>query len=399
MTNRLYYTEPSRRNFDALVTAVQSRDGHTVVELDATAFYPTSGGQPFDVGRLGAHTVVDVVDDDDGAVWHVLADGSGQPAIGDAVHGEIDWARRFDHMQQHTGQHILSAAFDRVFGVRTVSFHLGVESATIDLAREVTEREIASAEDEANRIIWEDRPIAVRFASKEDAQKLPLRKESMREGTLRLIDIQDWDLSACGGTHLATTGAVGAIAIASWERFKGGQRIEFLCGARVVRRFRAIRDAVGASARLLSVLPAELPATIERLQTEAKEQRRTLNALQIDLARYRAEELAASAEDTPAGKLVATALDADAVTLKALAATITKNPGFLVALFSSSSPALAVIARSADRKVSSQQVLASLIATFSGRGGGKPDLAQGGGLAGDSNAILTAAKQLLTAGA
>jgi len=398
MTERLYYTDPYARSFEATVLDVNQRDGKTVVYLDRTAFYPTSGGQPFDTGTLGGVHIVDVVDDDDGRIAHVVDGRDRPPAAGSAVTGEIDWIRRFDHMQQHTGQHVLSAAFDRLFKVRTVSFHLGADVSTIDLAREMKPEEIAAAEADANRVVWEDRPVAIRFASKDEAAAMPLRKESLRDGTLRLIDVEHWDLSACGGTHVARTGAIGIIAIASWERFKGGQRIGFLCGGRALARFGAMRDTVTASVRLLSVLPQELPATIERMQIDAKDQKRAMAALQVDLAGFRAESLAASAEDTPAGRLVLHAVDGDATALKSLAQAVVAKPGFVVVLVSIATPSLAVIARSADAATQAQQVLASLIASFGGRGGGKPDLAQGGGLHGVADAILGEARRLIVSG-
>ncbi len=173
--------------------------------------------------------------------------------------GTIDWARRFDHMQQHTGQHVLSAAVDRLFGVRTVSFHLGKDASTIDVARELSRTEIAAAETEANRVIWENRSVSIRFVSAEDAATLPLRKESLREGTLRLVEIDGFDLSACGGTHVERTGSIGVIATGAVERFKGGQRLEFFCGGRALDQFRAMRDTLAGAVRLLSVLPGELP--------------------------------------------------------------------------------------------------------------------------------------------
>src|SRR5262249_44364733 len=227
------------------------RDGRTHVFLDRTAFYPTSGGQPFNTGTLGGLRVVDVVDEDGGRIAHVLERGG--LSEGQTVTGVIDWPRRFDHMQQHTGQHVLSAAFSRLFDARTVSFHLGDEVSTIDLAKEMKPDQIEAAEVEANRVVWEDRPVAIRFASKDEAAAMPLRKESLRDGTLRLIDVEDFDLSACGGTHVARTGAIGVIAVAGSERFKGGQRLAFLCGGRALRRFGAMRDVLTASVRLLSV--------------------------------------------------------------------------------------------------------------------------------------------------
>jgi alanyl-tRNA synthetase len=399
MTERLYYTDPNLRTFDATVQRVDRRNGLLTVVLDRTAFYPTSGGQPFDGGMLGGARVIDVFDAENGAVAHVVAADSASPTfpeIGSMVHGEIDWTRRFDHMQQHTGQHVLSAAFDRQFGVRTVSFHLGAEVSTIDLAREMPPGEIAAAEETANRVVWEDRPVAIRFASAEEAARLPLRKEPVREGTLRLIDVEDWDLSACGGTHVARTGAIGIIAVSAWERFKGGQRLEFLCGSRALRRWRSMRDWLAASIRLLSVLPEELPSSIERLQAELKDHKRAAVALQTELARFRATELAAAAEPIAAGRLVLRAVESDANALKSLATAITSAPGFVVVLVSAASPVLVVVSRSPDVGVSAQHIIAGLVASFGGRGGGRPELAQAGGLGDTPEAVLTRARALLT---
>jgi alanyl-tRNA synthetase len=313
----------------------------------------------------------------------------------------IDWPRRFDHMQQHSGQHVLSAAFDKLFGVRTVSFHLGAAVSTIDLALEMSQAEIAAAEAEANRIVWEDRPVTIRFADAADAARLPLRKEPARGGTLRLIDVEGFDLSACGGTHVARTGGIGLIAVAAWERFKGGQRLEFLCGGRALGGYRTLRDSIAASVRLLSVLPGELPDAIERLQGEARDQKRSMIALQNELARFHAEELAAQAADLEPKndgsprRLVMHAVDADANALKSLAAAIVAKPGFLVVLVSRSTPLLVVVARSADVTVSAQQVLSQLIAAFGGRGGGRSELAQAGGLATSADAVFAAVRAAL----
>ncbi|HMF99106.1 MAG TPA: DHHA1 domain-containing protein [Vicinamibacterales bacterium] len=398
MTDRLYYADPYLREFDATIRRIESRGGRTSVTLDRTAFYPTSGGQPFDTGSLGPFRVVDVVDEDDGTISHVLEAASAEPAApspGAVVHGAIDWPRRFDHMQQHTGQHVLSAAFERLFKIRTVSFHLGADVSTIDLGREASPAEIAAAEQEANRVVWDNRPVTIRFASAEEAAALPLRKEPARGGTLRLIDVAEFDLSACGGTHVSRTGAIGVIAVSRWERFRGGQRLEFVCGGRALRAFRVLRDAVTASVRLLSVLPEEVPAAVERLQLDMKEQKRTHSAQQLELARYRADEIAAAAEPIAGRQLVVRVVDADATALKAMATAIASRPGFVVALFSSSSPTLAVIARSDGLTVSAQAVLSALVAKFGGRGGGRPELAQGGGLVGAPEDIMSAVRDVV----
>jgi alanyl-tRNA synthetase len=392
VTSRIYYTDPYCRRFEAVVIRAFEHEGHPAALLDRTAFYPTSGGQPFDTGTLTARrgtfgSAVDVLDavDVDDDVAHVL---SAPLETGAAVIGEIDWGRRFDHMQQHTGQHVLSAAFDRLFDNRTVSFHMGTELSTIDLAKEMSWDQIARAEDEANRVIWENREVAIRFVSSEEASTLPLRKEPARGGVLRLIDVRDFDLSACGGTHVARTGAIGAILVPGVEKFKGGARVTFVCGGRAVRAFRTLRESVAGSVRALSVLPQELPVAIERMQGEAKDLRRTIKRFQESLASHEAARLAAP--------IVVEALEGwDANGLKIIASDITARTSAAVALFSASSPCAVVIARSADQSVDANAVLRALTARFGGRGGGKADLAQGGGLSGSIADICAAARELL----
>jgi alanyl-tRNA synthetase len=336
--------------------------------------------------------VIDVVDHDDGLILHII---EGDLEAG-SVHGTIDWSRRFEHMQQHTGQHVLSAAFDRVAGARTESFHLGSTSSTIDLNRTLSPGDIDRAEDEANRIVWEDRPVNVRFATADEAAALPLRKESARTGTLRLIEVPEFDLSACGGTHVARTGAIGSIVVPSSERFRGGTRVEFLCGVRTVRGYRALRDAISASVRLVSGLPAELPAAIERLQAETKGSKRQLKDLQTRLAGFEAESLAARAELIgPLHAVVAVVEGLDQGGLKGLAAAIAARPGYVAALFSSMGPVSAVIARATDARLDSSSLLEKLIERFGGKGGGRPELAQGGGLQGKPDDIVALTRELL----
>jgi alanyl-tRNA synthetase len=300
-------------------------------------------------------------------------------------------------MQQHSGQHVLSAAIEHLFRVATVSFHLGADASTIDLSREMSALELAAAESEANRIVWEDRPVAISFASPSDAAQLPLRKESVRQGPLRLIAIRDYDLSACGGTHVASTGAIGMIVLDRVERFKGGQRLEFLCGRRVLDRFRALRGTTDAAARLLSTSVGELPEALARLQTDAKELRRAADAMRAELVRFRADALAVTAEPTAAGGLVLRTVDDDAAGLRILAAALAAKHGLIVVLVSIAAPTLVVVARSADVALNAQEVLATLMARFGGRGGGRADLAQGGGLNAAPDAILDQARRAISA--
>jgi len=393
MTQRIYYTEPARRSFDAVVTAIVQHDGAPAVVLDRTAFYPTSGGQPFDTGRLGSTEVLNTIDEGE-RVLHVVR----TPLIaGETVHGEIDWTRRFDHMQQHTGQHVLSAAFDRVLDNRTMSFHMGGESSTIDLAKEVSTADVERCVDEANRVVWEDRPVTIRFASPDEAARLPLRKEPVREGPLRLIEISDFDLSACGGTHVARTGEIGLIAVTATEKFRGGTRLTFVCGGRALRALRGYRDAVAGSVRSLSVLPHELPAAVEKIQAEGKQARKAIARLQSELAVHEAARLISVSPIVGGVHRAAHVADGwDAAGLKAIASSMTAQPGVAAALVGITSPIALVVARSSDVSLDANAVLQQLLKRFGGRGGGKPELAQGAGLVGDPQEIAAAARELLS---
>jgi alanyl-tRNA synthetase len=391
-TKRLYYDDSLQREFDATVLSCDVVEGRSAVVLDETGFYPTSGGQPFDTGRLGARRVLEVADDDAGVIRHIV---DGPIAVGERVHGVIDWPRRFDHMQQHTGQHILSAAFDRLSGVRTVSFHLGADDSTIDLAREVTPAEIASAEAESNRIVWEDRPVTVRFATEEEASRLPLRKEPVKSGLLRLVDVTEFDLSACGGTHVPATGMIGIIAVTGWERFKGATRVGFACGGRALRGYGQLRDAMTAASRALSVAPAEVAPTIERLQTEMKELTRTMRRLHEEVAAGRAERLRAEAKDIGGRRGVLRHEPGwDAVSLKTLASAIVREPGTIAVLVGDGMPAPVVVARSGDVELDAAAWIKRAAAELGGRGGGRPELAQGG-LGVSPDRVLTFAEETL----
>jgi alanyl-tRNA synthetase len=394
MTLRLYYTDAYLTAFTGTVTELFDHEGRTAVALDRTAFYPTSGGQPFDTGVLGGVRVEDVFDLEDGRVAHVVA---APLAPGAEVSGQVDWPRRFDHMQQHTGQHVLSAAFDRVHRARTESFHLGSETCTIDFAVTLPAERVADAEEGANRIVWEDRPVRVRFVSDADAASLPIRKEpAARGGTLRLVEVEGFDLSACGGTHVVSTGAVGIITVTGIERFKGGTRVEFACGGRVLARFRQQRDVIASAVRRLSVLPADLPHAIERLQLELKELKSGARALQTRLVEYEAESYARRASDVGGLLLVAQLVEGwDAQGLRALAAAVAARPRHAAILVSEGTPPLIVIARAADVALDAGTLLRTLTTRFGGKGGGRPELAQGGGFTASHAELLDAVRTIL----
>ncbi len=282
MTERLYYTDSYLREFDADVID-QSGDG-TRVYLDRTAFYPTSGGQPFDRGWMNDVPVLDVVDEGERIV-HLL----GAPLGVGRVTGRVEWNRRFDHMQQHTGQHLLSAVIAELFGFATVSVHFGEESSTLDLeTRSVTAEQLVEAEQRANAVVTENRAVHVTF---EDATNAAgLRKASERSGTLRIVTIDDLDRSACGGTHVRATGEIGPILIGRAERVKQLVRVEFVCGGRAIGRARQNYDLLVKLAGLLSAAPHELPALVEAQRTEIKRLSAERREQSEELARYRATE-------------------------------------------------------------------------------------------------------------
>jgi alanyl-tRNA synthetase len=393
-TERLYYTDSYAREFDATIVERFLIEGRPGLVLDRTAFYPTSGGQPHDVGVLSGSRVADVMDRDDGAIVHVMESIDDPLDVGNSVRGAIDWDRRFEHMQQHTGQHVLSAAFEQAVKARTVSFHLGSERSTIDLDRDLSTIEITRTEREANRVVWEDRPISVRFVTDEEAAALPLRKEPKRAGKLRLVEVERFDLSACGGTHVARTGAIGLIAVSGSEKYKGGVRIEFVCGSRALRDFGSLRDTVAGSIRQISVLPRELPDAIGRLQADAKAQQKAIRSLQERLAGYEAQSLAARAEVIGAWRVVVERAEWDATGLKALAAGVASLPGHAAVLFNPAG-GLVVAAKAADVPLDAAAIVRELTSVFGGRGGGRPELAQAGNLSGNETAVLDAIRRHL----
>jgi alanyl-tRNA synthetase len=392
-SERLYYTDPYLVEFDAVVREAEPHKDRWKIVLDRTAFYPTSGGQPFDIGTLGEANVLDVFDQEDGTIGHLV---DRELETNSRVRGHVDWSRRFDHMQQHTGQHLLSAAFERETGARTVSFHLGTSASTIDLDKELPADQIARVEDAVNAVLWEDREVCVRFVTAAEAAKLPLRKDPTREGELRIIEIQDYDLSACGGTHVKSTGAIGVIAISGVERFKGGLRVEFVCGARALKAYRGLKHAVSGSVRLLSVLPDELPSAIEKLQSAGRSHQKSQEGLYERLAGHEAASLALSAERIGAVNAVLAPVSGwDANGLKKLASSIATKPATIAVLITTEAPMLAVVSRSPDLGIDAGAILKNLVDQFGGRGGGKGAMAQGGGLTGDPRAVLDAARTFI----
>src|SRR5579871_3944790 len=313
-TERLYYHDSFLFGFDSHVLESLERDGKNLVVLDRTAFYPTSGGQLHDIGNLsslengsaddrGASdskaagsklvAILDVFDEEDGKIYHVTSEAL---APGKSIRGVIDEARRRDHIQQHSGQHVLSAAFVRLFDVPTASFHMGAESCTIDLsAKSLSETQIVEAEKLANQVITEDRPVSIRVVPLEEARTLGLRKLPPKQtGELRLIDIRDFDLTACGGSHVRSTGQIGSILLRKVENVKQGVRLEFVCGARAVSTARADYKTLTETAALFSSHIRDVPQQVQRSVQESKAAAKAQLKLLEELAGFQAEHLLVS---------------------------------------------------------------------------------------------------------
>src|SRR5215207_10439039 len=295
VTERLYYSDSHLIEFEARVVDLTDRvSGWTAVVLDRTAFYPTGGGQPSDTGTLNGSRVVECLDDGEKGVLHVVQGAT--PARGATTHGRVDWSRRLDHIQQHTGQHILSQAFVTLFNAPTKSFRVLEASCQIDVElNNPTTEIIERAVELANNVIWEDRAIVIRNVTSGQAAELHLRKEPARVGDLRLIEIEGFDLTPCGGTHAYRTGEVGMIAVRSWERAKGLTRIEFVAGTRALADYRKANKRARELAALFSTGRDDAPHLAAQVIEENKELHRRIRALE-ELA-AEAKKLLASAQD------------------------------------------------------------------------------------------------------
>jgi alanyl-tRNA synthetase len=395
-SDRLYYSDPFLKTFTATIHDARKVPGPEPTSvwqlaLDRSAFYPTSGGQPFDIGLLkttstaGANIeipVEQVEEDESGTVWHFVQ----QPlSKGTQVEGQIDWSRRFDHMQQHTGQHLLSAVFVRELQAPTVSFHLGEQTSTIDLASStIAHHSLERVERIANEIIAEDRPVTISYASRAEAEAMlaagELRKLPDREGTIRVIDIADLDRNACGGTHLRATGQIGGLLIRRLEKVSRGVRIEFVCGLRAVRSARTDAAILTDTAGLLSTGAPELPGLIKQMLADSKTAAKERQKLREELATYQASELVKEAPPENGLRLIVRGWkDRDRDFVKLLASRAAAAAPSTVAFFSAtdSDPACIFLARSTDLKFNCGQILKEALATLGLRGGGSPDLAQG----------------------
>ena len=291
MTKRLYYQDSYLKEFKAKVLKKKKIDNRPAVVLDETAFYPTSGGQTYDIGIIQDVPVVEVVEDND-EIIHILKEEL-KEEINSEVVGKVDWERRFDHMQQHLGQHILSGALMEIYDAETVSFHLGEKVCTLDIAKEkLTEEEVKKAEECANKIIFNNRPVKCYFVEgEEELKKLNLRKMPDKKGKIRIIEVENFDLSACGGTHCRATGEVGLIKITKWEKRGEKIRLEFICGRRAWKNYFWKNELIKNISNKLTIKDSELGEAIDRMLQEQKEIRKELKEFKEKLQEYEARNL------------------------------------------------------------------------------------------------------------
>jgi alanyl-tRNA synthetase len=374
-TERLYYHDSFLREFDAQVISCEKDGERWKIVLDRTAFYPTSGGQPYDTGKLGDAPVVEVADVEHKVVHYASAAIPVGP-----VHGVIDWPRRIEHMQQHTGQHLLSAAFIELFGFQTVSFHLGKEISTIDLDTPAAKAEhLEKAERRVNEVIFEDKPVVIRFGTAEELAEAGIRKKVDREGVLRAIEVEGFDRQPCGGTHLERTGQAGLLLIRKLERRRDQCRVEFVCGFRALGAARNDFSTLTQAASLLSCGLAEVPPVLGKLIEERRVLHGGVKRLEERLAEHEARALLASQAATGAESLrvIASALEeATPAYLGLLAAKLVAETN-VVSLLASRASGHVVFAQTKGLPHDMGALLRDTLKQFGGKGGGAKDFAQG----------------------
>ncbi|HXZ80266.1 MAG TPA: DHHA1 domain-containing protein [Terriglobales bacterium] len=432
MTDRLYYTDSFLQEFTAQIRELVQVDGTPALILDRTAFYPTSGGQRCDTGMLrvtlrGSEPaelrVVQVGENGAGDVVHILQGSAAELEAGLPVEGRIDIERRRDHIQQHSGQHVLSAAFITLFDIPTVSFHMGEDVCTIDLATQrITAEQRTKAEELANRIVWENRPVAISFVDLERARDMGVRKlpalgkiaaktskgepggnaGDESEGALiqgghqlRLIDIGGFDLNACGGTHVASTAQIGPILIRKTEKIARGVRVEFVCGDRALKAMQRDFQVLTEAAAVFSTHLWEVPQQARKSLDDLKAAQKANQRLSGELAEVWAEMIYREAPDKDGYKVVKRVFpDRDLAFTKILAQKLAKHPRVLILLGTTAAQPSVVFARSQDLSVDVSLLMKEVLAGMHGRGGGSPDLAQGGLASADQvNAVVDAAAE------
>jgi alanyl-tRNA synthetase len=396
VTRRLYYDDARRLEFSSTIVEVEPLGGDRFgVVLEETCFYPTSGGQLHDRGMLGDREVEDVLDEESRIV-HVIRGGALRP--GDAVQGQVDRERREHHRQQHSGQHVLSRLIENEYGWATLGSRLGESMNTLEIPAPVVDpARLEEIEDRTNRVLWEGRDVSVLYLEPEVAATAGLRAKTIREGLLRVIEVEGFDRCPCGGTHVDNTAEVGLVAITGTEKIRGGTRIQFLCGERAVRWRRERVAWLDRTARQLTTAHELVPSTVGRLQDETRERKKRMGDMASELVLSRARRWREQSEDFGELRAVLRVLDPD----EALAATaaaraaVGERSDFAVLVIEDSGKRQVLTAADPASGLDAGAILRRAVARFGGRGGGRPEFARGGCSDVDSDELLGAFREEL----
>lgn len=404
MTQRLYYLDSRLREFDAHIVERKpvAREDHEIqqaVRLDRTAFYPTSGGQPYDTGTLDGKRVVDVWEDEGGDIWHGLLETFEDDT--EVVVGSIDWARRFDHMQQHSGQHLLSAAFEAQLNARTVGFHLSSEESTLDLdVPDLDWDAVFRVEASVNWMVWADQVVNTQMVDPSELDADDLRKPPSIKGIVRVITMGPYDASACGGTHVTRTGEIGLVKIVNFANYKGGSRVTFLCGGRALRHYQEVLRLAAASSLQLSVGVSELPEAVDRVLDDLKSTRRELREIKMAWSALQADQLWSEADVVDGMRVIIHQwADRDFEDVRAMALQLRERSRTMALLAATGQGVRLICACSEDLpEVDAVDVLHRALEPLGGRGGGSQTLAQGGAAPHDPDIVLDAMRQSFSMG-
>lgn len=370
VTTRLYLEDPYRTEFEADVIESMTHEQSPAVILDQTLFYPESGGQPSDRGQIDGAEVVHVLEQDN-TILHILA----KPITSEHVKGKIDWARRFDHMQQHTGQHILSQSFHELYEAETLAFHLGEETSLLEIdLRRIDVAEVEKVERRANAIVLEDREIKSYFVPEDKVHTIPLRRPPKKTGLLRIVEVSEYDYSACGGTHLRRSGEVGLIKISRWERIRNNIRFEFLCGTRALDDYIRKSDALRQLSLLLTAHEQDTPEAVEKLMADLKSERKKSKQVQKKNLEYEARDIIKKAEG---GIIKAVFSRRGRDEVKMLALNIIRAAPFVVVYGLEDEKGIhLILARSETIDIDLRKLVPELSSILRGRGGGSPSLVE-----------------------
>jgi alanyl-tRNA synthetase len=399
MTLRQYWADAYLTSFTATVIETIDHKGQPALILDQTAFYPTSGGQPHDTGTLNGLEVQDVIELEDRRIAHILS-SSPHPPISPAqqVRGELHWSRRFDHMQQHSGQHVLSQAFIATANLETLAVHIGTDDCTLDLPGKLTPAQLETAEGEANTLVFANRPINAYEVAFDELSRVPLRKPPKKsaDGKVRIVEVQGYDWSACGGTHVRSTAEIGPIKLIKAEKRSNDSRVTFRCGWRALRDYARLNRDVTQMADAFTVARYDLGDAIARLRAESQLNKKMLSDATDKLMTYECAELLANTPPDADGRIVILKAfaDRDMNSLRVMAKSLTSRPNVLALLASAGEKSALCFARSENLTDDASKLLRSALSKLGdAKGGGSPNFAQGGGAAASTEQLVSAMQE------